>query len=112
MIVKIVLLSIKSGDLKRIKRLRLWIEAIGSLRKRAGDSFQRPFKKIPSYNGSEFAGLYTALQDTLDVNFTHHYTSWYRGTSENQHKFISHFLPKVQPLKSRSHSELDEGLSA
>lgn len=74
-------------------------EAIDSLRQRAGDAFKQLFKTITSDNGSEFAGLHTALQDTLDVYFTHPYASWECGTSENQHKIIRRFLPKGQPLQ-------------
>ena len=75
-------------------------EAMDSLRQRAGDAFNQLFKTITSDNGSEFAGLHTALQDTLDVYFTHPYASWERGTSENQHKIIRRFLPKGQPLQA------------
>ena len=69
-------------------------EAMDSLRQRAGDAFNQLFKTITSDNGSEFAGLSTALQETLDVYFTHPYASWERGTSENQHKIIRRFSLK------------------
>ncbi|MGO1356521.1 IS30 family transposase [Alkalibacterium gilvum] len=73
-------------------------EAIYSLQERAGDDFSTMFKTITSDNGSEFAGLHEALKDTLDINFSHPYASFERGTSENQHKFIRRFIPKGKPM--------------
>lgn len=75
-------------------------EAIDTLRKRAGDSFPHLFKTITSDNGSEFAGLHAALQNTLEVYFTNPYAFWERGTSENQHKIIRRFIPKGQLLQA------------
>lgn len=51
-----------------------------------------------SDNGSEFVGLDEVLKDTLDVYFSHLYASLERGTSENQHKIICRFIPKVKPI--------------
>ncbi|SEI62553.1 Transposase and inactivated derivatives, IS30 family [Alkalibacterium gilvum] len=73
-------------------------EAIYSLQERAGDDFSTMFKTITSDNGSEFAGLHEALKDTLDINFSHPYASFERGTSENQHKFIRRFIPKGKTM--------------
>lgn len=68
------------------------------MRQRAGTDFNNLFKTITSDNGSEFSGLSEALQDTVDVYFSHPYASWERGTSENQHKLIRRFLPKGRPI--------------
>ncbi len=50
-------------------------QTISQLRKSAGDTFSKVFKTITSDNGSEFAGLHEALQETLDVYFSHPYAS-------------------------------------
>lgn len=68
------------------------------MRERAGEHFSCLFKTVTSDNGSEFTGLHEALQDVVDVYFSHPYTSWERGTSENQHKLIRRFLPKGKPM--------------
>ena len=60
---------------------------------------------MTSDNGSEFAGLRESLQDVADVYFSHPYTSWERGASENQHKLIRRFLPKGEPLSGVSEAQ-------
>ena len=73
-------------------------QAVHVLRERAGEHFSCLFKTVTSDNGSEFTGLHEALQDVVDVYFSHPYTSWERRTSENQHKLIRRFLPKGKPM--------------
>lgn len=63
-------------------------QAIMRLRMRAGREFGNLFKTITSDNGSEFSGLHEALQNVVDVYFSHPYTSWERGTSENNGGFL------------------------
>nr|WP_317450562.1 IS30 family transposase [Desemzia incerta] len=73
-------------------------QAVHVLREHAGEHFSCLFKTGTSDHGSEFTGLHEALQDVVDVYFSHPYTSWERGTSENQHKLIRRFLPKGKPM--------------
>ena len=80
-------------------------QAVQALRERAGENFSSLFKTLTSDNGSEFAGLHEALQDRVDVYFSHPYTSWERGTSENQHKLIRRFLPKGKPMTDVSEAQ-------
>lgn len=80
-------------------------EAIEALKKRSGEQFTTLFKTITADNGSEFAGLHEVLHDKLDVYFAHPYSSWERGTSENQHKFIRRFIPKGTPINSISEAQ-------
>lgn len=87
-----IILKLKGKDKESVD------QAICQLRERAGDTFSTVFKTITSDNGSEFAGLHEALQETLDVYFSHPYASWERGTSENQHKFIRRFIPKGKAI--------------
>ncbi len=80
-------------------------QAILRLRMRAGREFGNLFKTITSDNGSEFSGLHEALQNVVDVYFSHPYTSWERGTSENQHKLIRRFIPKGKPISEVSEAQ-------
>ncbi len=52
------------------------------------------FKCITADNGTEFASLVEAVKGVADVYFTHPYTSWERGTNENQNGMIRRFIPK------------------
>lgn len=81
-------------------------QAIVALRERCGDHFETLFKTITSDNGSEFASLHNVLKDSVDVYFSHPYTSWERGTSENQHKFIRRFIPKGKSINDISECTL------
>lgn len=80
-------------------------QAVHGLRERAGEHFSTFFKTVTSDNGSEFSGLNEALQDVVDVYFSHPYTSWERGTSENQHKLIRRFLPKGKSIADVSETQ-------
>ena len=81
-------------------------QAVHELQERAGDDFSHLFKTITSDNGSEFAGLHEAVQDAVDVYFSHPYASWERGTSENQHKLIRRFIPKGSSISAVKESRL------
>ncbi|MBT2733132.1 IS30 family transposase [Carnobacterium sp. ISL-102] len=94
-----VILKLNGKDAYSVDR------AVHVLRERAGDNFSRLFKTVTSDNGSEFAGLHEALHDVADVYFSHPYTSWERGTSENQHKLIRRFLPKGKSMADVSKAQ-------
>lgn len=80
--------------------------AVSQLRERCGDDYTRLFKTVTADNGSEFASLQEALQETVAVYFTHPFASYERGTSENQHKFIRRFLPKGQKISEMSDQQI------
>src|SRR5699024_11499751 len=63
------------------------------------------FKSIRSDNGSEFANL-SKLSKEIDDYFCHPYSSFERGTSENQHKIIRRFLPKHQSMEDVKDSQI------
>ncbi len=94
-----VIMKLKEEDSQAVD------QAILRLQKRAGREFRNLFKTITSDNGSEFSGLHEALQDVIDVYFTHPYASWERGTSENQHKLIRRFIPKGKPINEVSEAQ-------
>lgn len=56
-------------------------------------SRNRLFKSVTSDNGSEFASLPKQLPD-IDVYYSHPYSSWERGTNENQNSLVRRFFPK------------------
>lgn len=72
--------------------------ALSKLKKISGPYFEKLFKSITSDNGKEFSGLHALLQDSLDVYFTHPYSSWERGTNENHNGIIRRFIAKGQPI--------------
>lgn len=63
------------------------------------------FKSITSDNGSEFASL-AELIDHLKIYFCHPYSSFERGTSENQHRLIRRFIPKGASIGNYSDQQI------
>ena len=51
------------------------------------------FKSITSDNGSEFVKLKEALS-SVDIYYSHPYSSFERGTNEKQNSLIRYFYPK------------------
>ncbi len=76
--------------------------AMNDLYEQLGDHKKDVFKTITSDNGSEFAGIYEILIGITDVFFAHPYSSYERGTKENQHKLVRRFIPKGNRLKEIS----------
>ena len=62
-----------------------------SLKVSFGSAFSKIFKSITCDNGTEFSTLYK--QET-PVYYCHPYSSWERGSNENQNGFIRRFIPK------------------
>ncbi|MDN8954806.1 IS30 family transposase, partial [Staphylococcus aureus] len=69
-----------------------------------GEKAPKIFKSITSDNGSEFASLYEDFGHMTKIYFTHPFSSYERGTSENQHKLIRRFIPKAHDLSGVSKS--------
>ncbi|WP_434547342.1 IS30 family transposase [Mammaliicoccus sciuri] len=65
-----------------------------------GEKAPKIFKSITSDNGSEFASLYEEFGHMIEIYFTHPFSSYERGTSENQHKMIRRFIPKAHDLSN------------
>lgn len=72
--------------------------ALTKLFDQLGDKTPHIFKSITSDNGSEFASLFETFSPMIDIYFTHPFSSFERGTSENQHKLIRRYLPKGYDL--------------
>jgi transposase, IS30 family len=76
-------------------------EAIDGLERRYGAIFQAKFKSITFDNGVEFVNWKSIEVSSLRkkarrtrVYFAHAYSSWERGTNENQNRIIRRFIPK------------------
>jgi IS30 family transposase len=78
--------------------------ALTKIKEMSGKYFTRMFKTVTSDNGKEFSGLHELLKDTLDVYFTHPYSSWERGTNENHNGMIRRFIAKGQSISLVSSS--------
>ncbi len=76
-------------------------EAIDELETQYGAGFKIKFKSITFDNGVEFIDWKFLEISVLDKNnrrtmiyFAHSYSSWERGTNENQNRMIRRFVPK------------------
>ena len=99
---------IKSKDKTALSTVR----AINSLERVFGSAFSKVFKTITCDNGVEFAATekienspYTKKQRTT-VYYCHPYSSWERGSNENQNGFIRRFIPKGTKMETISASKL------
>lgn len=72
-------------------------KALSELRSVYGEIFPLVFRTITSDNGSEFSGLTEALAE-VNVYFAHPYSSWERGTNENQNCIARRFIPKGKDI--------------
>lgn len=88
-------------------------EAMDGLETKYGDGFKVRFKSITFDNGVEFLGwkslevslLKPSEQRTI-IYFAHSYSSWERGTNENQNRMIRRFVPKGTDMADVSDKEL------
>jgi IS30 family transposase len=87
-------------------------EAIDGLETKYGAEFKVKFKSITFDNGVEFLGwksleisLLTAGLRTI-IYFAHSYSSWERGTNENQNRMIRRFIPKGTNIANVSDEEV------
>lgn len=58
---------------------------------------EQVFKTITSDNGLEFSSL-TKICEYIKIYYCHPYSSYERGTSENQHKLIRRFIKKGKEI--------------
>lgn len=77
------------------------IEVIDRLERRYKSKFQKIFKSITMDNGSEFLDMGSLERSCLKAGtkrttcyYAHPYSSWERGSNENQNKLIRRFIPK------------------
>jgi transposase, IS30 family len=87
--------------------------AIDDLEKKYGYAFRIKFKSITFDNGVEFLGwrsLEVSVQGLVErrttIYFAHPYSSWERGTNENQNRMIRRFIPKGTNIANVSEEEI------
>lgn len=101
-----IILKIESASQESI------LKALNKLEHKYGSYFREKFKSITLDNGREFldwegierSGL-NGKRRTL-VYFAHPYSSWERGTNENQNKMIRRFIPKGTDISKLSHKDI------
>ncbi len=89
--------------------------AIDVLETKYGKNFKVKFKSITFDNGVEFLG-WKSLEISLlkpeecrtMIYFAHSYSSWERGTNENQNRMIRRFVPKGSDIADFSDEEIQE----
>jgi len=68
-------------------------EGLTKLKERFGDNFNRMIMSVTADNGSEFARLSQELPEA-QIYYAHPYSSYERGTNENQNGIVRRFFPK------------------
>jgi IS30 family transposase len=102
-----IIIKIVDGTQEAVK------EAIDGLETKYGATFKVKFKSITFDNGVEFLGwkrLEVSLLRPADprttIYFAHSYSSWERGTNENQNRMIRRFIPKGTNIANISDKEV------
>lgn len=91
---KELLEPLKAGTMEEVKK------ALNRIEKAYGSRFFKMFKTITVDNGSEFNdvdGMKKALYrvgDRFELYYCHPYSSWERGSNENQNRLVRRFYPK------------------
>lgn len=90
-------------------------EAIDEMEREYGQAFKTKFRSITFDNGSEFLEWKSLEISVLKLGerrtmiyFAHSYSSWERGTNENQNRMIRRFVPKGRDIAEFSKAEIQE----
>lgn len=67
---------------------------------------EQVFKTITSDNGLEFSSL-TKICEYIKIYYCHPYSSYERGTSENQHKLIRRFIKKGEEIGKYTERQIE-----
>ena len=91
------------------------VQFLNKLERQYKRNFPVIFKTITVDNGSEFAFCDEMESSSMYKNkkrtkfyYCHPYSSWERGSNENQNCFIRRFIPKGTPLEPISQKRIDE----
>jgi len=104
-----IIVKVEQGTQEAIKA------AIDGLETRHGNDFKIKFKSITFDNGVEFLG-WKSLEISLlkpeerrtMIYFAHSYSSWERGTNENQNRMIRRFVPKGVDIADFSNEDIQQ----
>ena len=90
-------------------------ESIDGLETTYEAGFKAKFKSVTFDNGVEFLGwkaleisLLTPKERRTMIYFAHSYSSWERGTNENQNRMIRRFVPKGVDIADFSDADIQE----
>ena len=102
-----IIIKIEQGTQEAIKA------ALDGLEVKYGAGFKAKFKSITFDNGVEFLGwrsLEISIQGLIErrttIYFAHSYSSWERGTNENQNRMIRRFIPKGTDIADVSEKQI------
>ena len=102
-----IIIKIKSMTQDSISR------ALNKLETNYGSCFREKFKSITLDNGREFLDWEAIERSGLNgkkrtlVYFAHPYSSWERGTNENQNRMIRRFIPKGRDISKLSDKDVE-----
>jgi IS30 family transposase len=88
------------------------LNTLDVLERRYGEMFSRVFQSITVDNGSEFSDCEGMEKSCLTegqrtkVFYCHPYSSWERGSNENQNKLIRRWIPKSTPIENFTDEEI------
>lgn len=89
------------------------VEALDRLEKKWGDMFSKVFRSITVDNGVEFAD-YEGMEKSVFgeekrtfVFYCHPYSSWERGSNENNNRLIRRHIPKGEDFDGRQDAEIE-----
>lgn len=103
-----IIIKIKQATQEAIK------EAIDGLEKKYGLNFKIKFRSVTFDNGVEFLDWKSLEVSALGLKarrttiyFAHAYSSWERGSNENQNRMIRRFIPKGMDIADVSNEEIE-----
>ena len=95
-------------------KARSVVSELDKLEKRLGGLFQKLFKTITVDNGVEFAdyaGMKRSLlhpgTDRTKIYYCHPYSSYERGSNENQNKLVRRHIPKGVNFDDKTQGDID-----
>lgn len=89
------------------------VKALDKLERKMGAKFRKIFKTITVDNGSEFAdweGMERSKRTKkkrTKIYYCHPYSSWERGSNENQNKLVRRHIPKGVNFDDKTQGDVD-----
>ena len=90
------------------------VKALDRLERKLGKKFREIFKSITVDNGSEFAdwkGMERSKRSKkkrTKIYYCHPYSSWERGSNENQNKLVRRHIPKGVNFDDKTQGDIDD----